>query len=191
MAWVRIDKLPAGQENRAWVANKNSDAWTDGYYGLLIRGNAAEAAMNIGGSRNNRFNIAAPGRALSENTWYHLASTYDGEYLRLFVDGAEATATRVGKTRRAGTGHFRMGRRGDGFGPPGFPGVIDDVRLYREALAGDAIAAIVANPTSEPAPEQLVQHWTFEGGDERQGPDLSVVKERAGLEPPWRKESTK
>ena len=66
------------------------------------------------------------------NTWTHLAATYDGASLRLYVNG-----TQVANARRAGsiatsTGALKIG--GNAIWGEWYSGLIDEVRVYNRAL---------------------------------------------------------
>src|SRR5712692_7047016 len=52
--------------------------------------------------------IAGPA-ALPRNTWSHLAGTYDGTTLRLYVDGTQVTSTAVTGSIVRSTGPLRIG----------------------------------------------------------------------------------
>ena len=67
------------------------------------------------------------------NAWTHLASTWDGTTLRLFVNGAQVGTRAVSGTLRTSTGVLRIG--GTAVWPEWFAGRIDEVRLYSRALS--------------------------------------------------------
>jgi hypothetical protein len=68
-------------------------------------------------------------------TWYHIAGTYDGFELKIYVNGIlENTLGQLG-TNRAATGFYF----GNGSIVP-FEGKIDDVRIYNRALSDQEIA---------------------------------------------------
>jgi PKD repeat protein len=65
------------------------------------------------------------------NTWTHLAGTYDGTTVRLYVNGAQV-ATRVQSgSISSGNEALRIGM--------GWSGVIDDVRIYNRALSASEV----------------------------------------------------
>ncbi len=91
------------------------------------------AYVNTGGS-----DIAAIGTGgLSLNTWTHLAATYDGAILRLYVNGNQVGSGSVSGTMVASTSPLRIG----GNAPWGeyFAGLIDEVRIYNRALSAAEI----------------------------------------------------
>jgi hypothetical protein len=77
--------------------------------------------------------------AVALNTWTHLATTYDGTTLRMFVNGVEVSNRAVGGNIRTSTGVVRIG--GNGVWGEYFSGLIDDVKIYNRALSASEIQA--------------------------------------------------
>jgi hypothetical protein len=75
--------------------------------------------------------------ALGLNAWSHVASTYDGSTLRLYVNGALVSSTAVSGTLAASSGVLRIG--GNGVWGEWFSGLIDEVRVYNRALSAGEI----------------------------------------------------
>ena len=71
--------------------------------------------------------------SLPLNTWSHLATTYDGTTLRLYVNGALAGSSTIAGSIPASTGPLRLG--GNAIWGEWFSGEIDDVRVYNRALS--------------------------------------------------------
>jgi pSer/pThr/pTyr-binding forkhead associated (FHA) protein len=97
--------------------------------------------MTIG---SNLRSITAP-NAIPINAWTHLAVTYDGSTLILYVNGAEVARLAVSGTINNG-GTLRLG--GDNVANQYFQGRMDDVRLYNVALTTTAIQADINTPTT-------------------------------------------
>ena len=69
---------------------------------------------------------------LAIDVWTHVAVTYDGTILRIFVNGAQvATRAQTGAITTS-TGALRIG--GNGIWGEFFQGRIDEVRIYNRAL---------------------------------------------------------
>ena len=131
-AWVRVSAFPKDGDERRWLVSKGANEWAEGHYALMLDRNRAGAYLNIGGGQENVFAVWNAGKALKPNQWHHLAMTYDGVALRLFVDGAAAGETEIKRTRVAGKGPLVLGRRADGH--VNFKGLIDEVYVHRTAL---------------------------------------------------------
>jgi glucose/arabinose dehydrogenase/PKD repeat protein len=77
--------------------------------------------------------------ALALNAWSHLAMTWDGANIRLYVNGAQVSTAALTGTAFASTGPLRIG--GNNVWSEWFNGVIDDVRVYSRALSAAEVAA--------------------------------------------------
>ena len=130
-----------------WLVCKNFHEEADGNYGLTIsRLGVPQAGLNIGGGRDNRFTVEGR-EPLAVEAWSHLAMTYDGDSLRLFVNGKPAGEKKVGRPRKPGSRGLAFGRRQDNFGDGyHFRGAIDEIRLYDHALSAEQIRSRFAKP---------------------------------------------
>ena len=111
-------------------------------YTLYANDNAPNPAVTINTGGPDQ---STPGTvSLVPNVWTHLAATYDGAVLRLFVNGDEVGSRAVPgslvKTRRP----LRIG--GNGIWGEYFEGLIDDVRVYNRALSASEIRIDMATP---------------------------------------------
>ena len=97
--------------------------------------------------------LATPADLIEDNTWYHLAFTYDYENQdrRIYIDGeqvAQATATPF------------LGAKGDTIigswtSNQYFNGILDDVQLYHRALADGEITKIMRGLTDQSLAQNL------------------------------------
>ena len=90
--------------------------------------------VDIGGERSARSTTALP-----LNTWTHLAATYDGGNLRLYVNGTQAATLALTANIPVTTGQLKIG--GNGVWSEWFKGLIDEVRVYNRALTAAEIQA--------------------------------------------------
>ena len=65
-------------------------------------------------------------------SWTHLATTYDGNMLRIFVNGVQSAQLLQVGSLTTSTGALRIG--GNNIWPEWFQGLIDEVRIYNRAL---------------------------------------------------------
>lgn len=116
-------------------------------------GGYASYGLYTGSSKGLFFYVSDGSYALSndagtgvwDGNWHHIAGTYNGSTLRLYVDGSEVgTGKTVTKTIGYNTGKLYMGSYGTGYY---FTGLIDEVRIWNEALPlaqiGDVTAPVV------------------------------------------------
>jgi hypothetical protein len=80
-----------------------------------------------------------------QQTWVHLAGTYDGSTARLYVDGAEVASLPASGPFASETNPVVLSGNGNGTAPTVVefvPGRLADVMLYRRALTADEIVRI-------------------------------------------------
>jgi fibronectin type 3 domain-containing protein len=132
--------LTTGMTIGAWVNPTTLSGWrtvilkeiSGGLaYGLYAYDNAPRPAAYINTGSGE---LAALGTAgIPLNTWSHLAATYDGTTLRLFVNGSQVGSRAVSGAIRVSTNPLRIG--GNAIWGEYFNGVIDEVRIYNRALS--------------------------------------------------------
>ena len=82
-------------------------------------------------------------------TWHHVAQTYDGSTLKLYIDGKlDNSMSSVPPPGEAGPFALVIGNNGNHNGA--LIGYIDDLRLFSHARTGDEIAADAAACVPEP-----------------------------------------
>ena len=84
------------------------------------------------------------GTALTTNTWTHLAATYDGATLRLYVNGVLASSQ--ARTGAIATSSQSVADRWGQSVRAVLPGAIDEVRIYNRALTVAEIQADMNTP---------------------------------------------
>ncbi|HET9674929.1 MAG TPA: LamG-like jellyroll fold domain-containing protein [Gaiellaceae bacterium] len=90
---------------------------------------------------------------LTANVWTHLAATYDGATLRIFVDGTQAATLAVSGSILTSNNPLRIG--GNSIWSEWFGGLIDDVRIYNRPLTQAQIQSDMNTPVGPPQPGDL------------------------------------
>src|SRR5207244_12194908 len=100
---------------------------------------------------------------LATNTWTHLATTYDGATLRLFVNGVQVSSVAKTGTILTSTNPLQLG--GDSIYGQFFQGLIDEVRVYNVALTAAQVQADMNTPIGggTPPPSDLTLSKTHVG----------------------------
>lgn len=110
-------------------------------------------------SINNVQQKLASATALNANTWYHVAATYDGSNMKIYINGIlDATKAQTGSVNS--TGAFNVGYLYNT--SRNFNGKIDEVRVWKRALSQTEISQNMCN-VSVPA-TSLAAYWKFNEG---------------------------
>jgi glucose/arabinose dehydrogenase/fibronectin type 3 domain-containing protein len=137
-AWIRPAATQSGWRT---IMQKQSDAW------FLNAGSGAGALRPAGGGTfgGSTPYIAGP-TASPVGAWTHVALTYDGTTLRLFVNGTQVTTRATTGVIQTTASPLWIG----GNQPYGeyFNGLIDEVRVYNRALTATEISADMSSPIS-------------------------------------------
>jgi hypothetical protein len=139
-AWVRPSSL--GTTWRTVVLKQQTG---DLAYGLYANNNSTRP---VGYVYNSAERSAGGGSALAANAWSHLATTYDGANLRLYVNGVLAGTTATTGNVVVSSGVLRIG--GNSVWGEYFSGLIDEVRIYNRALSASEIGLDMNTPVSTP-----------------------------------------
>jgi hypothetical protein len=139
-AWVK----PAVTGGNTWrtVALKENTS----YYAYSLYANTGTnvPSGNVFAAGSDRDVRGTAGLAV--NTWTHLAATFDGTVLALYVNGTQVATLLGAAPIVTTTGALRIG--GNNIWPEWFKGQIDEVRIYNRALSAADIAADMARAVS-------------------------------------------
>ncbi len=161
-AWVKSRYL--GNEPVVYKEAEGSTGYALGI-GLSEFGKA-EAWVDGEGTQ---WEVVSPA-AVELNVWTHLAVTYDGARLRLYVDGEEVATKAAPGPVLTGKGTLDIGcapHLGDTF-----LGRIDEVRIYERALTTGEVQGDMGTPLQTPV-QGPVAEWSFDDGDEETAADHS------------------
>jgi Concanavalin A-like lectin/glucanases superfamily len=136
-AWVKPTALASW---RSVVTKEQASALP---YALYASNNLGEPAGSV--FTTSALTASGP-PALGLSTWTHLAMTWDGSTVRLYVDGALVATRAAPGALLTSTGLLRIG--GNSLRGEYFSGLIDDVRVYDRPLPADKIGADMNAPVS-------------------------------------------
>ena len=138
-AWVRRGGSPGAFK---YILGKGALACLSASYGLYTGADGGLAFYVADGPDFSRSPDA--GSALWDGAWHHVAGTFDGASLRLFVDGTEiagATPRTTPITYTAQTASYFLLGDYAGCGGLAFDGAIDEPKIWDRALGGAEVAA--------------------------------------------------
>ena len=172
-------RLPVGGEARTitfWVKSPNTEV---GNQMLVGYGNTAERQMSsviqgLGGQPLGSFGFWGwgadlPSQALLENdTWYHIAATYSGDRMTLYVNGDLDTLVGGQALMTPADTTLFVANFSGIMGP--FNGTFDDVGIFNVALDEEQIEFVMANGLASVLPQPaldtstVVGAWLFDEG---------------------------
>jgi hypothetical protein len=130
--------LTNGMTLEAWVNPATGSGWrtvmlkedaSSMAYALYSANNASRPAGFVHTNVDVDLNGTA---AVPLNVWTHLAVTFDGTTMRMFVNGTQVSTRALSGAAAVGTGALRIG--GNAVWGEYFKGLIDEVRVYNRAL---------------------------------------------------------
>ena len=147
-AWCR-PTLAGSNVGREIVAKYYGSSSPYVSYGLQFHNIAVNSRFSfaIGGTTggDNGYNFLEAASASPLNVWYHVCGTYDGNTMRIFVDGLLSNSFAIATSVIFTTQPLTIGRwLGNNTSTEQFDGQIDDVRLYSRVL-GSAEIRILAS----------------------------------------------
>jgi len=133
-AWVKTSGTYSSASTRI-ISTEGPDGSGQAGFGLYANSNGKfGAGLNWGGGAQG-FESAA---AYPANVWRHLAATYDGSRLRLYVDGTQAGSRLYSGVTQTSDSPLYFGKyrtNADGSTGGYFDGWLDEVRFYNRVLS--------------------------------------------------------
>ena len=113
-------------------------SWYSSIATLCRNGSGTNLTWNIAdGSSRSYVNSKT---SLSLNTWYHVACTYDGAKLRIYINGVEDSSASTSLTPNYGSANLYIGSwSGDNYN---LKGCLNDVRVYDHCLSAKEVKEI-------------------------------------------------
>ncbi len=156
----------------AILSNLQNNSTSESGYGLVINGTTGKLVwwlQTAGGTANDDINLTSYTPTL--NVWQHIACTFNGSEMKLYVDGVliESKA-RIGAIDWSNLPiEARIGSYIDNDEIHYFNGQIDDVRIWNRALTATEIAESMTNNLWG-TEDNLVAYYRFDQlNDESQG----------------------
>ncbi len=171
-------RLTTGMTLEAWVnPSAPLNGWDDviykgfdNYYLEASSSNGGLPAIGFlsGGTHYESFGTTT----ISPSTWTHLAATYDGATLRLYVNGTQASSRPVTGSILTSANPLQIG--GDSIYGQYFTGLIDEVRVYNTALSPSQIQADMTTPIGDNVPVVSLSASSIDFGNQAVGTTSSA-----------------
>ncbi|MBI5847213.1 MAG: hypothetical protein HZB31_04570 [Nitrospirae bacterium] len=135
--WIKIN---SGASGSMYIAG-NTDETTLTGYGLFVQANGT-VAFKIG---DGSWHTVAGTTVLTQGLWYHIAGSYDGEKLRLYINGLQDNEAASGaltiKYQNSFRAAYHPGTSGAGY----FSGLIDELAAYNRPLSFEEVLSHYRN----------------------------------------------
>ena len=163
--WIKPDSF--GNDD-ARILSKATGTAEDDHTWMVSTINGGKLRFRL--KTNNSTSTSFGSTVLPLNTWTHVAATYDGSRMRLFVNGVEETGSvaKSGSVTQAPTVNIRIGDNpSEG---KNFDGQIDDMRIYNYGLTTsqindvkNAVEPVNQAPTANAGANQTVTDSNNDG----------------------------
>jgi hypothetical protein len=127
-AWVK-----AGTNASGSVISKVAAGGGSGSFALSLTNGAVAFKLFLRGTPTQVVST----NALPDRLWHHLAGVYNGQSLKVYLNGAEVSSVTATGAVDVVSEPLLLGRNADGVG---LAGMIDEVRIYGRALSAGDVA---------------------------------------------------
>jgi len=142
LAWIKLDTLGSGQQQ--YIVGKTETELT---YAIFIESDDTVRCILQG--LNDTYPSGSP-TAITDTNWHQVAISYDGEYIRTFLDGKLQISDDSSGNINSSTDKIYIGIRKYS-NSCYFNGKIDEVRIYNKALTAAEVYALYKNPAGQPS----------------------------------------
>jgi hypothetical protein len=169
-AWINPTSFDFNVDNNSIVCKHG---WSSGEGGFVLRsGGSGQLSFNIGGLDVNQNptswqGLVSPTNVINLGIWTHVAGTYDGQNLRLFVNGVQqGILAFTGSIVPSPNYPLTIGKLSDPgqFAQRFFDGKIDEVRIWNRALSATELMANMNMHINPATAVDLVSYWRFNEG---------------------------
>lgn len=172
-AWVYVE-----QNKQGWpgiVNNVWDTGTTESGYGLLLDGQGGIYLAITPSSTKRIIYLSSGANSLTINEWHHIAGTYDGQQMKVYIDGVQKAAQAVSgfNISYAPENDLRIGMYKDNDETYAFKGKIAGVRLWNIARSQVKIQEDMSRylPGNEPG---LVGYWLLNEGSGNRASDRTA-----------------
>jgi len=176
-AWIRPTKTTEDWQTIV----RREDSWRRQL--LAIGGTGGTWGLWMGAGIDGRYvEFGAPVKAkvLGDGKWHHVAGTYDGNEMNLYVDGNQVGSKAIiGKLHSHGRQPMSIGSYQNGsYESESFHGNLNDIRVFRSGLSKLQIEQL-ANGNQDVSKEEMVGSWKMDSDLE---PELTQPIEKIAHE---------
>lgn len=160
-AWIKADSWATNIWENVIVSK---DGWASGNQGYTLRA-GANGSLSFNISIAGTWREVATSPVMTTGKWYHVAGSFDGTTMRVYVNGEELNTLAVTGTIANGTYDLNFGRIAYTVGGTRyFDGMIDEVKIWNSALPSSSIRAFMCKKVTGAHPQyaNLIGYWKFD-----------------------------
>lgn len=174
-AWVKVD--PTQPANYPRIIDKFDVVEQEGYNLIVNGGHLFMEIIDVGG-----YSYSVYGSSIDDGNWHHVAGTFSGDELRIYLDGTLDDSWSFGLSAiQTGSNELGIGNNYDGQSWLPLVGSIDEVRVWNVARSDAQILACMNSPLAGNEPG-LVGYWRFDENGGTTAMDLTGNGNHATLE---------
>ncbi|SFT46516.1 Por secretion system C-terminal sorting domain-containing protein [Lishizhenia tianjinensis] len=169
-AWVKAGSFGSASTSNA-IVNRINNTFQDNDGFALSLGNNGVVTAEIGyGTTTFPYAVqhSTSANEVSLNTWTHVAMTFDGSFLKIYVDGVLSTSTTADYPMTASTQPLAIGYRPQ-YNQSYFDGIIDEVRVWNTVRTQAEIVQSMNTGACLQSPTGLQAYYSFEQGTPQGG----------------------
>lgn len=138
-AWIYPTDFKEAMHMNTIVAKTH---WDPNSYGWTLRYGSSNRTLNfnMSGGGTSWIDCIAD-NVLTLNTWQHVTATYDGQIIRLYVNGTQVASRIVYTTFRNSSNNLCIGTINNSADMRYMKGLIDEVRIWKVTRSASEIAA--------------------------------------------------
>ena len=169
-------------------------SWSQQEQGYVLRaGGTGElswnfAGLDTAGNPASWVEVVSPVNSLSLNTWHHVAGTYNGSEMKLYIDGILVATLPFTGTIVAGSSFpLKIGRLADTgqFETRYWSGRIDEVRIWHRSLTPTEISDNMNKHIDPLTASDLAGYWRFNEGTGTLSADQSANGNDVSVSAQW------
>jgi len=135
--WIKPENIDVNWSGFVCKNNKKADGEGVFWLGQHSTAGVVRFGIYLTGSNATETALDTDGAVLSNDSWYHVAATYDGNYQKIYINGSLVkTSADRNTVLPSGTSEYRIGLSTASY----FNGIIDEVRIWNTARTADEIA---------------------------------------------------
>ncbi|MEQ9064139.1 MAG: LamG-like jellyroll fold domain-containing protein [Vicingaceae bacterium] len=172
-AWIKADSYATNVWENTIVSK---DTWSSVSEGWVIRcGAGGKLSFNLALNNNGNWYEIQTSALMSTNIWYHVAGTFDGSSMKVFLNGKQVGSLTQSGSITATTVPMKIGNIARPSTSRFFNGQIDEVRVWNEALPEATLKEYMCQfiDTAHPYYNKLIAYYNINNGGGTSVTDVS------------------